>query len=674
MRAMTAPPPPARDPRRAIRLTAVALVLATLVAYSNGLRGPFVFDDVFAIAENPTIRRLWPLSDVLLPRIDGGVTVSGRPLLNLSFALNYAISGQAVWSYHALNVLIHVGAGLLLFGGVRRTLARRRHARATRVAAAVAALWMLHPLQTESVTYVVQRAESLLGLFFLAACYAFARGLEPEAERSRVRWHVLAVAATLAAVGTKEVAVTLPLLLLLYDRTFVAGSFGAAWRTRRGTYLALAGTWVALAALIANTGANRGGTMNLGDLAAWPAYWATQAQAVCRYVGLAIWPHPLVFDYGTFWVERAAQILPYAVLVGALLGATLIALRRWPAAGFCGAWFFLILAPTSLAPGRIQMIVEHRAYLPLAGVLTLGVIALDAWLGRRAVAAMVIAALAGGALTHRRNEDYANERALWGDTVAKRPNNALARGNFAKALAESGQFEAALVHARAAVQLRPDEAKYRYNLGHVLADAGQWSAAVVAYEDAVRLAPTDPALHNNLAIALVHIGRAAEGLPHSAAAAQLRPNDAGFHFNYGVALERAERWDEAVAEYEAALRLRPDYLDAHFNLADRLTTMGRPAQARPHFEAVLALNPAHEAAHFKLGNALMRLDDLKSATAEYRAAVQLRPDDAEAHHNLGVAYARQQRWTEAQTEFETALRLQPDYLEARQHLEQLRAR
>jgi protein O-mannosyl-transferase len=193
----------------------------------------------------------------------------GRPVVNLSLALNYALGGSNVWGYHALNLAIHIIlAGLTLFGVVRRTLLRpalreRFSPSAARLALVVAVLWTAHPLQTEAVTYVSQRCESLMGLFYLLTLYCFVRG----ADSQRCGWwFTLSVVACLLGMATKEVMVTAPLLVLLYDRTFVTGSFRKAWTRHRRLYLSLAGTWLLLGYLMAGLH-YRGGRL-------WPRnYW-----------------------------------------------------------------------------------------------------------------------------------------------------------------------------------------------------------------------------------------------------------------------------------------------------------------------------------------------------------------------------------------------------------------
>src|SRR5687768_4148784 len=366
-------------------LVGATLVAAIVAAYLNSLGGPFVFDDLLAIPENPTIRQLWPLTDVLFPPRGEGLSVEGRPVLNLTLAVNYAIGGTAVRGYHVLNLAIHALAMLTLLGLVRRTLLlprlRERFGRhALPIAAIIAALWSLHPLQTESVTYVIQRAESLVGLFYLLTLYCLVRGvgealgvsstchsparesrdepavpvtivprLTPRATIQsslslRYGWLTLSVLACAIGVATKEVMVSAPLLVLVFDRAFVTGTLGEAWRRRWPIHLALFSTWILLAALVIRTG-TRGGTAGFGIGVTPFDYALTQFEAVTRYVWLSLWPHPLIFDYGVEWVESAIDVLPFMVVVVGLVAATIVAWWRWPAAAFLGLLFFAVLSP-----------------------------------------------------------------------------------------------------------------------------------------------------------------------------------------------------------------------------------------------------------------------------------------------------------------------------------------
>jgi hypothetical protein len=228
---------------------AVAIIVAVAAAYSNSFSGPFIFDDLSSIQDNEAIRSLRS-AEVLIP--PGKANVARRLLTNLSFAVNYAIGKLDVRSYHVVNLLIHLLAALALFGIVRRTLLlpalRDRFGRAsTGLATAVALIWALHPLQTESVTYIVQRAESLMGLCYLLTLYAVIRGATSERPRP---WYAAAVVVCALGMGAKEVMATAPIVVLLYDHAFLSGSFRETFHRRGALYLGLAATWAVLAAIL----------------------------------------------------------------------------------------------------------------------------------------------------------------------------------------------------------------------------------------------------------------------------------------------------------------------------------------------------------------------------------------------------------------------------------------
>ncbi len=572
-------------------MLAAILAGAVVFVYWNSLTAPFLFDDVSAVATNPTIRSF---STALRPPADGSST-TGRPVVNLSFALNHALGGNSPRSYHALNLLIHAAAALTLFGLVRRTLAGP-----VAPAFVIALLWAVHPFQTESVTLISQRTESLCGLFYLAALYGFARG-----------WLTLSVLACLAGMATKEVMVTAPLMVLLYDRTFVAGSFAAAWRQRRGYYAALAATWLLLAWLVLAGGGTRGDAAGLGlGVSPW-AYLLKQSEALLLYLKLSLWPHPLVVDYGGAVVNSWREVWWQGPVVLALLAGTGWALVRRPVLGFLGAWFFVILAPSSsVVPLVTQSMAEHRMYLPLVSVVVLLVLGAGRWLGRRSVPVLMVLAVVAGGLTIRRNQVYHSELALWSDTVAHRPENARAHNNLGVALTDLGRIEEALGH----------------------------------YQEAGRLMPDFTGVQLNLCDALVRLGRPAEAVPHGEAAVRINPASADAHFNLAIALARTGHAAEAIPHYEEARRLQPDTQDVAVGLAAAYNDLGNRATAQRDFNGAiaryrqaLALAPGHLGVRNNLANALLVTGQIDEAIAHYRQILQERPDDALVRENLARA-------------------------------------
>ncbi len=606
--------------RRAARLGIALLVLAVIAAYADSLSGAFVFDDAPAILENPTLRPPFRLGAILAPPGAQAGSVGGRPILNLSLAFNYALGGVRVGGYHLFNLGVHVAAALLLFGIVRRTLRDalgRPDGESAALALASAALWALHPLQTEAVTYVVQRAESLMGMFYLLTLYAFIRsapavrsgGESPS--RSFGLWSVLCLASCLLGMATKEVMVSAPLMVLLYDRTFAAGSFRAAWRRGRALYLGLGATWLLLAVLVIGTG-GRGGSAGFGSAASvWP-YLLTQSRAVLLYLRLALWPQPLVFDYGTALVRNLGGVLWQSAAVVLLLAGTVYAVVRRPAMGFLGAWFFAILAPSSsFVPIATEPVAEHRMYLPLAALAVLAVAALRSALIRlppaRAWAGFWIpiglAAAALGCATSARNRVYRSPIALWTDTAAKVPDNPRARNDLGTALDAAGDKLRAEAEFTAAVRADPAYAPAQYNLGALLLESG----------------------------------RPAEALPHLEEALSAPRHRAELRLDLGDALARLGRLPEAREDDREAVRLKPASLVAVFQLGDHLAASGRYGEAANAFRRAVALAPQLMMPRNNLANALLFSGRVDEAIAEYRELLRLKPGDPTVRGNLDLA-------------------------------------
>jgi tetratricopeptide (TPR) repeat protein len=664
-------------------LAEALIVLATVAAFSNSFTGPFLFDDEAAIVDNPTIRQLWPISKALCPP-NYGESVTGRPLLNLSLAVNYAIHKLDVWSYHATNLTIHLLGSLLLFGILRRTfllptMRERWGVAATPLAFVIALFWAIHPLQTESVTYIIQRAESLVGLFYLLTLYCFVRGV---GSARAVPWHIGAVLACLLGMASKEVMVSAPLIVLLYDRTFLAGSFREAWRRRGGFYLALAGTWVLLGWLVIFAG-NRGGTAGFGAGMSWWAYLCTQFGAIIHYLRLCVWPHPLVLDYGTGTAHGVSEILPYAIVLGSLGAATVVALWRWPKIGFLGAWFFAILAPTSsVVPVVSQTVAEHRMYLPLAAVVT-GLAVGGYLMGQRLVRRQKISllglrvvdislvmcvAVSLGIVTFQRNADYHSGPSIWRDTVAKAPGSARAHINLGVALADRRQFAEAISSYRNALAIKPDYMEAHSNLGAALACRGQVDEAIAEYKLALEINPDHAGTHNNFGLALVRRGQVDEAIAHYRKALEINPDFVNANNNFGLALAGRGQFDEAIAHFQRALKVKPDFADAHYNLGVVLMGRGRVDEAIAHYQKALEVKPDYADAHVNLGNALRDRGQINEAIAHYQKALEIKPDLAEAHYNLGVALADRRQFAEAMAQFRRALESKPDYVDAHANL------
>jgi protein O-mannosyl-transferase len=649
------------------------LVVLTVAMYLNGLRDAFVFDDIPSIVTNHSIEHLWPLSGPLSPP-GGGETVTGRPMLNLSFALDYALGGRSPAIFRATNIAIHVLAGLLLFGLVRRTLLlpvcrERFGAAALPLAATIAGLWLLHPLQTAAVTYVVQRAESLMACFYLLTLYAFVRGTE--ATRP-LGWFVLSWVACALGMATKEVMVSAPLIVRLYDWLLVEESWENVSRGRRWFHGALASTWLLLGWLVLRGGLTRGGSSGFLGVTAGQ-YWLTQPHAVFDYLRLTAWPNPLVFDHGFEWARAFADFQPQTLAVLALIGATVWAFRRGEPGAWLGMWFFAILAPTSIIAGARQTMADHRMYLALAPVLIFAVLALYRVTSQRALTWLAIAAAGFSALTVARNVDYRSVLSIWNDTVAKRPDNRWAQMNLGNALAEAGRPAEALPHYEVALRLKADDAIAHYDFGNALTQLHRMPEALAQFAEALRIDPDYDEARNNLADALYRSGRFEDAVTEYANILRRGTNTPEMHYHRGNALFHSGRMIEAVEELSTALRLRPAYPEASYNLGCIFMQTGQLELAARRFEETLQARPADSDAHNNLAHVLAQLGRLDEAIKHSRAAVRLNPANLPAHRSLVMFYSYLGLKAEAMGELEQILKFEPDNTEARQALEKLRA-
>jgi len=532
------------------------LVVLGTSAYFNSFRGQFLFDDLASLVDNPALQHF---STALLPPADGGLTLSGRPLLALSFAFNRAISGVEPWSYHLVNLAIHLANGLLLAAILRRTfrlpvLAPRWAPDAPVVAFIAAAWWLVHPLQTESVTYVVQRAESLVALCYLTTWFGLIRAHEEPARRA---WPLVAFVACLAGMATKEVMATAPLVLALYDRLFLAGSWRAVWAQRGRLHLALAATWLLLGALVLST-AGRGGTAGFGSAVSVHDYALTQFAAIAHYLRLFLWPYPLVLDYGTPLVTDGARVLPAAILVLGFATVSVWAAWRGRVWGFAGIFFFVVLAPSSsVVPVATQTMAEHRTYLPLAGLCVLGAAAGVAWLRGRVWLLAAPLLLALGVATWWRNDLYASRTAMYEQIVARRPGNARAMALLGDYYLREGNVAAAQRWLERSVALEPVPEALN-NLGNVQQARGDFAAARALFERALAVRPADATTLSNLGNAFAAEGRVDDAIARFEAALQVRPGFPGALFNLANTFAQASRFADAAARYEQLLALTPD--------------------------------------------------------------------------------------------------------------------
>ncbi len=527
--------------------------IATLV-YAGSFAGQFALDDFSNIVDNERVRSLTTIKP----------WAGLRALVEYSFAVNYWFGGLDPWGYHFVNLVIHVLAGLTLYGLVRRTLlcprlAPRYAVTATPLATAIALVWLVHPLTTQAVTYVVQRYESAAALWYLLALYSFRRGVDAaDCGFSARWWWASVIACFLLGLRSKETVVTLPLVLLWYDRVFVARRWRNVGRHRwlyAGLLLAgglLAGeqifaTGLLLGRQLASNPAQLPQQATVSVPGVTPvAYLLSQPSVLWHYLRLSLLPFGQCLDYGWPIAKTSAQIVPPLMALVALLAAIVWAAVRHPAVGFLGGAFFIVLAPTSSLLPIQDLAAEHRMYLPLAAVATLVVSAghrgwkwcltrtdlsnyLRRFLRSSGPALMVVAIAALSAGTMARNRLYASPVALWTDNCLKSPHFWRPRHWLGKALYSAGDVPAALQQLSVALDLEPRVANVWATRGMLWAKAGQFERARSDFSQAI----------------------------------EIEPQNAVYYYNRGMAADDCGRSDDALADCDRALEIDPRYARAY---------------------------------------------------------------------------------------------------------------
>ena len=630
-----------------------------------------------------------------------------RPLTTFSYLVNYAVFGDGVSpaGYHWVNLALHVvnvalvyALGIAILGDPLMALA-------------LAAIWGLHPLLTESVTNIVGRADLLAGFGVLAGLLCYLKGAAAVGRR-KLAW--LAALASAQAVGlfSKESAAMLPAIMLLYD---LAWSGRAGWRKRAPAYAVLALPFAAFLSLRA--GLHTRVLVDFGDNPlAGAGFWTARITAV-KVIGnllwLFVWPARLSADYSydavpLFGWRLDGEDAKAAIALAVWLCAAALAVRwrrTWKSMFFFLAFFFVALLPVSNLIIPIGTIMAERfVYLPSVGLAGCVVVAIGMISVRRTPAAWiaaVVVCLALVARTHARNLDWHDDLSLWSSAAEVAPGSAKVHNNLGYALLQiPGRLSEALAEYQTALRIRPDYPEAHYNLGNALARVpGRRLEAITEYEAALRIKPGYAEAHNNLGNALLQVqdrlpeaiaeyraalaiergyaeahnnlgnallqvpGRLPEAIAEYKAALEIQPDYAEAHNNLGNALLHAPGGlPAAIAQYQAALEERPDYAEAHNNLANAFAQMpGRLADAIPEYQAALRIRPGYSEAHNNLGNALAQMPGrLPEAIAEYQAAVRGDPGLADAHYNLGNALLQMGKFPEARAEFEEVQRIKPD--------------
>lgn len=662
----------------------------TLVAYWNSFDAPLVFDDLATIQQNAGVR---------FGEFDWN-PLSGRTVLYLLFTANYIWAGQNVWSYHLINFVFHFLNGVLIFFIAGRIFQRVGMAamKAAVYAALAAALFLVHPIQTEAVTYISSRSELLSTFFYLIGLFLFV--VSPEKKLGFSFSWVFAVL-FLLGIGSKETVITLPATLLLYDFLFLAeGRLRNVFSRWRFYITFVVGGMAVIYYFLTGPLRNSIGGGASGNLSS-TAYFLTQLRVVVRYIQLLFLPVGLNLDYDF----RPSAGLEPAVIASFLFLCGIVVLgwflrRRAPVFTFSIFWFFITLSPTSSIVPILDVIFEHRLYLPLAGVclsFPLLVEMVHTRVRTRMAlpgspvfcSGLLLIGLAVGTIS--RNQIWRDEVRLFTDVVSKSPHKERPYNALSWAYFKRNDYANTVATLQKALEMIPDKyIDFSETLANVYLKAGKYDEAVDLFTETTRRFEGQRAAlaYNNLGNAYMYKwnalqSQASQMSPDAFAAATesvLAPAAEAFSKGLEILPDLAPALDAfinvtygrgKVAEIEAkaveALKYKEDFNNLYV-VGKSAFLAGDWIRANEYFERAEKLRTEVKILYFNHGYALAALGHDDQAIENYLRAIRIDPIFYEAHNNLGLIYMRKSEYAKARENFEEVLRFEPKHFSANLNL------
>ena len=682
----------------------VVFIILGIAVYSNTLEAPFEFDSIARIQNNPSIRITELTPQSLYNASFGKKTAKNRPLGNLSFAINYYFHGYTMPGYHIFNITIHIFAGIFLFLFVRLTLNTpallNKYEQSFQIALFAALIWLLQPLHTQSVTYVVQRLNSMAAMFYILAFLLYVKGrflltpvqlplvaegnkpdpTNPAARKPGVAPYIYFTGTAVAwalSLGCKQITVTLPFFILLYEWLFFQQG-DVAWLKRSLKY-ALAVIIILVAIAFVYLGSDP-----LERLTRFNDYakneftfiqrTLTQPRVVIHYLSLLAYPIPgrLNLDYdfplSNSLIDPITTLLSLVLIIG-LIGLAVYLLRKDPLIAFCILWYFgNLVIESSFIP--LAIIFEHRTYLPSMPVYMIPVILAYRYIKLKwlNISLFCGTAVLFSVWTFQRNAVWADKVALWQDTVNKTPSKERPLANLGEALIDQERYEEAIDQIRAALQIVPDSAYMHANLGAALLSVEDHEGALHHLKAALAIKPDSKDVNVNMGSLLKKQGKHAESLKYYQAALQIDPEFEKAHTGMGELLSDMGKSDEAIRHYRAALRLDPGNHGTYNNLAIELAEQGKTAEAIRFFEKALELDPEYYEAYQNLGVELGKIGKTDEAIQLFKKSLEINSEYTEARMSLGVALKNSGKLDEAVEQWLYVLRIEPEHARANYNL------
>jgi protein O-mannosyl-transferase len=675
-------------------LLLAAVLLVTFACYANSLNNAFVFDDALLLTDNLGIRGIENIPWIL--GLTTGVTFY-RPVRMITYAIDYTLNkklwchigdyegpdkGMYPLGYHISNIFYHILTSLVVFLLVTRLAGNPR------VGILAAGFFALHPVHTDSVAYLSGRRDILFTLFYLAGFYFFLAYQQSK----KLIFSIACFLAYGLSLGSKEMAVTFPALLLCYDTVgrFSTPESGLSedytkrlFNSLRKSisqapfcylFLFLVSLSFCYYKIFINSPSYQ--ETYYGDSIL--INFSTVGEIVVHYLHLLLYPVNLIADYSYNAFPLSASLFEPATLFAfLLLGVILYVLLRLLATraliAFGGIWFFLTLLPVCHIIPHHELLAEHYLYLPSVGFCLVAAVLCDGLMRDKKCHSFVfvccIAILIFFSLrVVDRNRDWRNSLTLYDKTVKTVPECARANANLCEAYTNEGRFDEALSACKRALDIKPDQLQAINNLGTVYARKGMMEEAITSYKNALVLRPGYEKGHFNLGLLLYQKGDLEGAIREYEQALAIRPYFVEARNNLGIAFSAKGRFDEAISQYKQALWFNPYYADAYYNLGIACAKTGETDKAVDAYRRALDINPNYTSARINLAGAYMKKGEIDNAITELDKAVAGNPDSGDAYFNLGYAYSQKGDLTGAIDSYKLALANGPERADVHSNL------
>lgn len=603
---------PVKFARRENFAALTCIVLLGILTYGHTLNVPWYMDDLRAIVENRSIHQLQQAFAELF-------TVQ-RGFANLTFALNYRFGGTDVTGYHLVNIGIHLATSCLVFLLLKRVFRER-----LLLALGGALIFVAHPLQTQAVTYIVQRMTSLAALFFFLAIYLFIRYREtPESRLTRARlFYAGALLCGTLAVHIKQNTAILPVALVLFERYFLPAEGRSSWRhllVRVAPFAVVPGVLAAyslLVPMLSGQGISHvGGMPDLVHLRHLSPlnYLVTEFSVIWLYLRLLFLPFGQVLDYdypivATIWQWK--NLIAFLGVATLLTTAALLR-KRLPYVSAGILWFFLALAVEStIIP--LDPVFEHRLYLPMFGFALVVMTAITGLPRKAGLVATVLIIAALAVLTWKRNDLWNDQQAFYEDNLRRAPASERVHLDLANVYRKQGRLSDAQQLYERALEINPDYVLIHINLSIIYSEQKNPRKAVDILLEGIRRNPSHFKLFNNIGVLYNFLGEYSLASAYLKKAVALEPDEASVYFNLGLAYDKQGLLDQAIAQYRRSIALNDRDPAVHFNLGNALFSQGATQSALQAFLNAYKLNPRNAGVLYNAGLVFLELGDVQSA-------------------------------------------------------------